>query len=276
MKDINYASLVKGFILGELTSFGERRTLPKLLLDALFKLRKNKDLVITKADKGKQIVILDKVQYTQKAYDLLNDTLVYKKLTSDPLKNSQSYFNKKLKSILVGNSELLKQFNSYMPRLAYFYGLPKIHKPDIPLRPIISNINCITYKLAKWISKILSPLVGNIFPSHVKNSIDFVDKIRGCNLDNRNMMSFDIVSLFTNVPIQTLLPWLREHIVSISFSLPIRLDSFFDLIRLCLSCTHFTFNGEFFVQNNGLSMGSPLSPVLSNVFMELFEEKIFV
>ena len=30
-----------------------------------------------------------------------------------------------------------------------FYGLPKIHKPGIPLRPIISSIGTVTYNTAK-------------------------------------------------------------------------------------------------------------------------------
>ena len=41
-----------------------------------------------------------------------------------------------------------------------FYGLPKIHKPGIPLRPIISSIGTVTYNTAKELARILKPLVG--------------------------------------------------------------------------------------------------------------------
>lgn len=58
-----------------------------------------------------------------------------------------------------------------------FYGLPKIHKPElIPMRPIVSSIGSVTYKVAKYEAQILSPLVGKT-EHHVKNSKDFVNKI---------------------------------------------------------------------------------------------------
>ena len=45
-----------------------------------------------------------------------------------------------------------------------FYGLPKIHKPDTPLRPIVSSCGSVTYGVAKELAKILKPLLGK---SHI-------------------------------------------------------------------------------------------------------------
>src|SRR5215469_4704573 len=272
MKDIEYASVAKGFILSEIIN-GKKNQLPKLLIDALLRLKKNNDIIICKADKGNKIVLMNKDDYFRKSYELLNDDSVYKKLTSNPLKTTQSRFNQTLKCLLHNNPNLIKRFLSYMPRLSYFYGLPKIHKLQIPLRPIISNVNSITYNLAKWLTQILSPVVGKISGSHIKNSVEFVDRIRGVNLCHKSLVSFDVVSLFTKVPLDLLLPWLREYFENTSFQLPINIDSFLDLIKLCISCSHFSFNNEYFTQISGLSMGSPLSPILSNIFMELFEVK---
>ena len=41
-----------------------------------------------------------------------------------------------------------------------FYGLPKIHKEGVPLRPIVSSIGAVTYHTAKELARILKPLVG--------------------------------------------------------------------------------------------------------------------
>ena len=41
-----------------------------------------------------------------------------------------------------------------------FYGLPKIHKKNIPLRPIVSNIGSVSYWVAKELAKIIKPLMG--------------------------------------------------------------------------------------------------------------------
>ena len=42
---------------------------------------------------------------------------------------------------------------------ASFYGLPKIHKPDVPLRPITSCINAPTYNVSQHLVSILSSLL---------------------------------------------------------------------------------------------------------------------
>ena len=42
------------------------------------------------------------------------------------------------------------------------YGLPKIHKPAVPLRPIVASQGSSTYNLAKYLAEILKPLVGNL------------------------------------------------------------------------------------------------------------------
>lgn len=81
------------------------------------------------------------------------------------------------------------------------YGLPKIHKEGMPLRPIVSAIGSPCYQLAKMLTRILSSLVGKT-NSFIKNSTDFVKRVRETPVtkDDR-MISFDMMSLFTNVPI---------------------------------------------------------------------------
>ena len=60
-----------------------------------------------------------------------------------------------------------------------FYGLPKIHNRDIPLRPIVSSRDSINYEVAKELSRILRPLVGNS-PHPIKNTGEF------CPTDERD------------------------------------------------------------------------------------------
>ena len=58
-----------------------------------------------------------------------------------------------------------------------FYGLPKIHKPGIPLRPIVSFVNSPTYAISGYLARILSPVIGHTDYT-VKNSCEFADFIR--------------------------------------------------------------------------------------------------
>lgn len=91
-------------------------------------------------------------------------------------------------------------------------GLPKIHKEGALLRPIVSNINSVTYNIAKHIANILAPLVGNT-PHHIQNSIDFVNKVRNLKMDpDETMVSYDVTSLFTCIPTMEALVTARERL----------------------------------------------------------------
>ena len=62
-----------------------------------------------------------------------------------------------------------------------FYGLPQIHKPEIPLRPIVASRGSITYNTAKYLASILAPLVDKT-PYHIHNSQDLVNKLSNIQL----------------------------------------------------------------------------------------------
>jgi retron-type reverse transcriptase len=77
------------------------------------------------------------------------------------------------------------------------------------------------------------------------------------------MVSFDMMSLFTNVPIVDSLELLSHHFE----------DYVPALFQHVLTSTYFCFDGHFYEQTDGVAMGSPLSPVIANFFMEDFEKK---
>ncbi|GJQ72696.1 hypothetical protein Trydic_g1353 [Trypoxylus dichotomus] len=84
------------------------------------------------------------------------------------------------------------------PRL---YGLPKIHKQDIPLRPIVSAIGAPTYLLAKHLTTLLQPYISGK-PSYIRDTAYFVEKLRKIRLNPGDILvSFDVVSLVTKVPL---------------------------------------------------------------------------
>ena len=82
------------------------------------------------------------------------------------------------------------------------YGLPKIHKPGTPLRLIVSFVSSPTYSLSKYLARVLSPLIGNT-TSFVASSTEFVSFSKSITiLPNYELVSFDVVSLYTNVPVE--------------------------------------------------------------------------
>ena len=91
-----------------------------------------------------------------------------------------------------------------------FYGTTKVHKlkldetdkiGKLPFRQIISNVGTAAHKTGQHLCRLLAPL-GN--PEYtVKNTKEFVEKIRQTKApDGYQMVSFDVVSPFTNVPLK--------------------------------------------------------------------------
>ena len=75
------------------------------------------------------------------------------------------------------------------PTIPAFYGLPKIHKPEpIPVRPIVSSIDSVTYYLAKYAASVFGPLVGTT-PHYIENTKDFVEKIWGFKLQEDEVVN---------------------------------------------------------------------------------------
>ena len=116
--------------------------------------------------------------------------------------------------------------------------------------------------------------VGSFSDAHVKNSCDFIDKVKGMNFRNGRMISFDVNSLFTKVPINDVLEFLNRKLPACNIDLGMPHDVFLELVKLCVSSNAFSFNSEFYVQKIGMGMGSPLSPILSNLYMKYFETEL--
>ncbi|XP_018339041.1 PREDICTED: uncharacterized protein LOC108746640 [Trachymyrmex septentrionalis] len=79
------------------------------------------------------------------------------------------------------------------------------------------------------------------------------------------LVSFDVESLFTQVPIKDTL-----NIIKASHKVP---SDFIPLIEHCLTTIYFSYYNQFYEQTSGAAMGSPISPVIANIFMEYFEKE---
>ena len=89
-------------------------------------------------------------------------------------------------------------------------------------------------------------------------------------------ISVDVTSLFTSVPIDKALVVLEEklaHDKTWESKTKLHIKDIVKLTGMCLNCTYFKYNNVYYKQIHGAAMGSPLSPVIANLYMESLEEK---
>ena len=157
-----------------------------------------------------------------------------------------------------------------------FYGLPKIHKPDTPLRPIVSSCGSVTYGVAKELAKILKPLVGKS-PHHINSTQDFVEQAKQFKLEpGECLSSYDVSALFTSVPIDPALKIIKDLLdkdTTLKERTVMEVGDIILLLEFCLKNTYFSFQGQFYEQVEGAAMGSPVSPIVANLYMEYLEQK---
>ena len=245
---------------------------------AIRKLKKDENRMVLTADKGVSLLVVDKEDYIKKAKHLLHQSN-YKKINSDPTNKHKNKLIGLLKTIKTQggmNDNLYKRLYPTGANAPKFYGLPKVHKDDTPLRPIVSSVGSVSYETAKELSRILKPLVGKT-EHHVKNAKDFIDSIQDIRLKpNECLVSYDVEALFTSVPIQAALNITKKKLeedkeLHLRTSMSVQHISW--LLEFCLRTTYFLFQGEFHQQLEGTAMGSPISPIIANLFLEDLEAK---
>ena len=88
------------------------------------------------------------------------------------------------------------------------------------------------------------------------------------------LASFDITSLFTNVPIKETIKIVIDSLYSTTNGVcKLEKKDFEKLLKLCINDNSFVFNNEHYKQHEGFSMGSPLSAPMANIFLCFHEEK---
>ncbi|BHF81330.1 hypothetical protein SprV_0702446000 [Sparganum proliferum] len=256
-----------------------RRTIPSAEVKAIKELKRDEEIVIVPADKGRATVVLDKSEYVAKAQQLLNDNQSYKVIDSDPMKALVGKINKSLNQMRNEKAISEKDWRQMKPQdaaLARFYGLPKIHKPNVPLRPIVALKGTPTYGLAKWLAKHLKKLTDGSKHTAV-SSTHFLERLKGVIIaPDEIMVSFDVVSLFTSIP-KELAMRVVDDLLKKRYDeegKPFKRRHAMELLDYCLR-TYFTFNGQIYEQIQGTPMGSPISGYLAEAVLQELETRVF-
>ena len=106
-----------------------------------------------------------------------------------------------------------------------------------------------------------------------KDTFSFVSQIKNANLSRKFLVSYDVTSLFTNIPLQETIDIAINLIFSHNPNLNITKKELRKLFLFATSQTHFIFNRKFYNQIDRVAMDSSLAHVLANIFIGFYESK---
>ena len=251
--------------------------------EALSGLFKDELIKVCSFDKGTGVCVLNSCDYYSKLDVIINDASKFERVATSrsnakhPVLKRQESVRDAIKTLLEKHISDIEYMN-LIPKGSgpgKLYGMCKIHKKDYPMRPVVSMIGTAEYQLAKFLDALIKP---NLPKSFMLSSTDeFLEKLNKFKIQpGDKCLSFDVSSLFTNVPLTETIEMIADHIYSEKASLTPSFDkeAFIKLLKIATGGV-FMYRDVLFQQVDGVSMGNPLAPTLANFFLAHIEENLF-
>ena len=178
-------------------------------MEALNRLKKREDIVVTRPDKGSGIVVMNKSQHIRLLSSASIDGVTKFARVDDKRPNLRGRPPKHFHPLLQKEKDVHSVLYQILPedianslspkssRLAHLYGLPKA---KLSMRPILSATGTCNFNLAKWLEEKLKPV--SVSEYTITDAFEFVDKIRSIPMNDEDILvSYDVTALFTDVPL---------------------------------------------------------------------------
>lgn len=262
------------------------------IVQTLYQLNKNKNIVIKPADKNLGLVILNSKDYENMCMEhLTNDTIysevtnIYTNLTTIIWNNLRNIL--KSENVLHSNNQsknihdiarsLMQLRDSDTLRIPPFYCLPKVHKTliaPIPGRPIISAPSSITYHTSVFLHNLLLPLM-KMLPTICMSSKQILLDIKSLPTlpETAIILTADVRSLYPSIPIDAGIIAIKTIMQQYNY-MPNYQNLILKLLSFVLENNFCIFNKKIFHQKTGTAMGTPVAPTFAQIFMFYVEQHI--
>lgn len=265
--------------------------------NAIKSLSQDNSIVIKEADKGGGIVIMNADFYKGKILEILTDDNYYQSVQDSNTREIFSKINKLIKNhknLTKKEIDFLLKFDS---KTSTFYGLPKIHKSkiindacnkhnseyiellnpkDLQFRPIVAGPRCETSHLSSLLDILLKPFLIKV-ESYLRDDIHFLNSIPTEVPEHTRLISFDIVSLYSNIPhdlgLEAISFWLDKYpeLIADRFNKTFIIEA----LKIILENNFFSFNKDYFKQTKGTAMGTKVAPTYATLVLGFLEEKMY-
>ena len=253
------------------------------------KMKNNKTIIFTYADKNLGLVALDTIDYITKNTIFLEDkrhfnmipTNIVSRTMMDVYERVNNHIHKfKIKITLSITDESTK--------FPFMYFLPKIHKLNdliynkkigktLSYRPIVGSYNCATTNLSTYINTLLIDVINNL-PNKKFILLNSDSLLRTFHTANNLQISdpttvistADIQSLYTNIDVNNAIELISSHLKRIKHPLT---QLIIESLAIIFNNNYFTFNSITYHQILGIAMGTNVAPTFANLYLYLLEEQ---
>jgi hypothetical protein len=253
------------------------------------------DLVVTNTDKNLGLAVSKRTWIVEKCQDLIDDAINYQHLhplTAEQILDKQCTDMEQIAILCERDLPNGDQIGTFMrhritrPKEKHavprFYGIPKIHKEPVKMRPIIPCHSAIQNPAAKYISKKLKPLI-QAAPTIIHGSKDLAIKLSNLKLTTSRqwyICTGDVVAFYPNIPLEQCLDIVADLYETFTYGANKATTDQelkeMQIFLLCLMVGNKNLITQFldkqYRQTRGLAMGVADSPDLANLFGYYFEK----
>lgn len=241
--------------------------------------KQNKDIIFLEADKTNNMVIMNKAEYEQGMNEILNDKTKYQKLGPERkhLHKIERKISNHLDKLVKCNTltkEQSKTLKVEAPVPGQMYGVVKTHKPQNPIRPIITSTSTANRNVSKYLANIIKTVVKH--DHRIKNSVECKERLKDLKIeDNEVQVSLDIKELYPSLPLPLIKCILSEKWDLMKDVTELNKDEFIKTFEICMDSNIFMYDNNFYMQVGGTPIGNPISGILADLLIDhIYEEVI--
>jgi hypothetical protein len=255
--------------------------LTPLQKSTLQQLKANDKIIIKPTDKNLGPAVMDTNLYVQQ---ILREHLLtqdYQQLTQKEAEHKMERLKTTLKNAIAFHSASLSAAEKTFfqrslrtrLRLPIFYGLPKVHKSPVSLRPVVSSSSGLLTIFSTWLDYRMKELLP-LIQSYTKNSFEVIKDLKNLTIPgNALLFSADAKSMYTNIDTATGLLTFKQFFEanssSISPNFPVNL--FLQILEIVMRNNIFSFSNTYWIQLSGTAMGTPAACSYATITYGHFE-----
>ncbi len=248
-------------------------SLTPLQRSTLQELKSSKDFIIMPTDKNLGPAIMNYETYVQQVLSEHLLTPSYQLLQPNTAKNRMLHTKNLLINAFKTNKSLLSQAETIYfersfknhHRIPIFYGMPKIHKNPLKLRPVVSCVNSFNSIYSNWLDfkmKELLPLI----PSYIKDSKDLLKELQTLQIPpHAKLFTADATAMYTNIDTNMGTQAFKDLFTTYNDQIPQNFprEYFLTVLEIVMNNNIFSFGDTFWLQLEGTAMGTPAAPLYS-------------